>query len=201
MGEENGYTSGISATLKAAEGFDAPWVVIHAKDAAEMAQHLTDLYEGPVLNMVAQLQQIFQGKFEQKPRYQSGNRGGGGGSRGGSNARSAPAATATSTAPATTAAGPPPAFVANQQAQPADWGHQQAVNTAQQNFGGQVEAPAAPNEVNACRNCNGQTQYHPPGTNRSGRGYGPSYRCPQQGHGSWWFSDRDNVWNWVEGRR
>lgn len=188
MSDDNGYTSGISATIKASEGFDAPWIVVHAQDVEELRNHLLALNESDVMAGIAQLSRKFQGNFEQKPRYQNNSRGVGGW-KGGSGARSATGTTATSTASVPTPAAPPPAFVPNQQAQPAGWGQQQM----QQQLGAQVMGQA-PNEIAFCTEHNTEREFNEAFfNNRTQRNVSASWRCPvktckpywQQPDGSW----------------
>lgn len=191
MTEENDYTSGISATLKASEGFDAPWIVVHARNTEELIGHLTDLHESPVMTMVAQLNQQFQGNFEQKLRYQ-GNRSGWSGTRRATGATGG----AAQSPPSQPAAASPPPFVQNQQAQPAQWGQQQtpqAVQQLQQNLGAQVMTQA-PNDVAHCATHNAPRQYFDGGTSRAtGKQYGPSWRCQVQGCKPVW-QNQDGTW-------
>lgn len=44
---------GITATLKAGTGFDSPWIVLHAADAAQLDQQLNDLFHNNLLVKVA----------------------------------------------------------------------------------------------------------------------------------------------------
>lgn len=193
MSEENDYTSGISATLKASEGFDAPWIVVHARNTEELIGHLTDLHESPVMTMVAQLSQQFQGNFEQKPRYQNKGGGSGSGWKRNQSAQTAgvPSNPGTSATPSNSA--PPPPFVQNQQAQPAQWGQQQPVQQLQQQLGATVVAQA-PNEVAYCPDHNAPREYKESFFNpRTQRQVSASWRCPVQGCKPWWQQD-DGTW-------
>lgn len=193
MAEEEFSGTGISVTVKGSEAFDAPWIVIHARSVAEARQMMLELSASDLMQGTAAVAASFQSHFQQKPRYQ-GKSGSGNSGRSTTSSGSQPAP---APSPSAAASSPPPAFVP-QNAQPADWGT--PVQQLQQNLGAVVEVQA-PNEVNVCRDCGGGTQYAPPGVNSGGRKYSASFRCPQRGHGSWWFSDRDNAWNWAASRR
>lgn len=193
MSEENG--SGISATIKASEGFDAPWIVIHEQDVNTLREHLLALKDSDVMALLAYVSQQFQSNFEQKPRNNKSS--GGGGWK-----KSASTPAATQSVPAPQATTPPPTFVPNQQAQPATWGQQpQPQQLMQEHLGATVVGveqntapPQVPDEVMRCYDHNGAPRkYFPAGTSRSGSQLSPSYRCEVSGCGAYWLN-RDGTW-------
>lgn len=174
--QETPDARGVSITLKGGTGYDAPWIVIREGSVPAARAHLMELRLSDLIEGVSTVARSFHAAYS-----------------GANPASTQFAGTPQQVQAAQPASTPPPAFVDNQQAQPAGWGNQQPAQQVQQQLGATVMGQF-PNHLAVCPTHNAQREFFGPGTSRTtNKPYGASLRCQVQGCKPVW-ANKDGSW-------